>query len=218
MTFELPLFPLHTVLFPGMPLALHIFEERYKLMIGQCIEERQPFGVVLVKQGLEALGPLAKPHPVGCTAQITQVQPLEEGQMNIGAVGRERFRILSLDYSQPYLIGQVEAFALAAAEPRAMVEASRRLRPWVQQYMELLSQLEGVELDPEQVPREPVTLAYLAAMLLQVPAEQKQELLAIEQATRLMSETRTLYRREVALVKAMFAQPPEEDDHVFSLN
>ena len=54
---ELPLFPLNTVLFPGMPLGLHIFEDRYKLMIGQCVQERRPFGVVLIRSGQEALGP-----------------------------------------------------------------------------------------------------------------------------------------------------------------
>ncbi|HSG18664.1 MAG TPA: LON peptidase substrate-binding domain-containing protein, partial [Anaerolineae bacterium] len=49
--FELPIFPLNTVLFPGMPLSLHIFEDRYKLMIGKCLQERRAFGVVLIRQG-----------------------------------------------------------------------------------------------------------------------------------------------------------------------
>ena len=55
----LPLFPLNTVLFPGIPVHLHIFEERYKEMISQCLEARVPFGVVLIKSGPEALGPAA---------------------------------------------------------------------------------------------------------------------------------------------------------------
>ena len=57
----LPLFPLNTVLFPGMQLKLHIFEERYKLMINSCIESNQPFGVVLIKEGREAFDPIAIP-------------------------------------------------------------------------------------------------------------------------------------------------------------
>ena len=69
--FELPLFPLNIVLFPGMPLSLHIFEDRYKLLIGKCLQERQPFGVVLIKKGIEALGPLAEPHHIGCTAFVS---------------------------------------------------------------------------------------------------------------------------------------------------
>ena len=51
---ELPLFPLPVVLFPGVPLPLHIFEQRYRLMIGRCIEEQKPFGVVLIREGVES--------------------------------------------------------------------------------------------------------------------------------------------------------------------
>src|SRR5512147_2655499 len=91
--YELPLFPLNTVLFPGMPISLHIFEPRYKLMIEQCIQIAQPFGVVLIREGVEALGPSAEPHQIGCSAQITQVERLEDGRMNIVAVGVERFQI-----------------------------------------------------------------------------------------------------------------------------
>ena len=58
---EIPLFPLNTVLFPNAPLRLHIFEERYKRMVNDCLAEKQPFGVVLIRHGLEALGPLAEP-------------------------------------------------------------------------------------------------------------------------------------------------------------
>ena len=105
--FELPLFPLNTVLFPGMPINLHIFEPRYKLMIEQCIQNDEPFGVVLIHKGTEASGPLAEPHPIGCTAQITQVERLDDGRMNILAVGGERFQIRSLNLFEPYLVGTV---------------------------------------------------------------------------------------------------------------
>jgi Lon protease-like protein len=97
--FELPLFPLNTVLFPGMPLPLRIFEERYKLMIRFCIENNQPFGVVLIRQGLEALGRLAEPYEIGCTARIIEVEPLAKGQMNISTLGEKRFRICQLTHA-----------------------------------------------------------------------------------------------------------------------
>src|SRR5215207_7429183 len=109
---KLPLFPLNTVLFPGMPLSLHIFEDRYKEMISRCLQDNTPFGVLLIKEGVEALGPLAQPHSIGCTAQITQVQPLDEGRMNLIAIGHERFKLLSLDYALPYLMGDIERFPM----------------------------------------------------------------------------------------------------------
>src|SRR5205814_5524803 len=84
------LFPLNTVLFPGMPLPLHIFEERYKLMIGRCLEEERPFGVVLIQSGPE-VGGTAVPHRVGTTAHIAAVRRLDDGRMNLIAIGQERF-------------------------------------------------------------------------------------------------------------------------------
>ncbi len=77
--FEIPLFPLNTVLFPGTPIHLHIFEERYKQMINLCLQEQRPFGVVLIRNGMEALGPLAEPFHIGCTAEIAHVERLEDG-------------------------------------------------------------------------------------------------------------------------------------------
>src|SRR6476646_8248404 len=75
---EIPLFPLSTVLFPGGTLPLHIFEERYKLMISECMERQAPFEVALIKSGSEVGGP-AEPHGVGTTARISRVQELEGG-------------------------------------------------------------------------------------------------------------------------------------------
>ncbi len=215
--FNLSLFPLNTVLFPGMPLALHIFEDRYKMMIGECVEARKPFGVVLIKKGSEALGPLADPHPIGCMAQITQVQRLAEGRMNIAAIGRERFRIHSLEREAPYLVGLVEEFPLTAWQSQQLLTTAERLRPFITQYMNELSNLEGVELDPEQIPEEPIKLAYFAAGLLQVPSEKKQTLLAAAAAAEMMTELRDIYRQELSFVKHMLTQP-FEDDGSFSLN
>src|SRR3990172_3261195 len=104
---RLPLFPLRTVLFPGMPLPLRIFEERYRLMIGRCLEQRAPFGVVLIRSGEEVGGP-AEPYDVGTTARIVRVQRLEDGRMNLVALGERRFRIVHLDRSEPHLSGDVD--------------------------------------------------------------------------------------------------------------
>lgn len=215
--FDLSLFPLNTVLFPGMPLALHIFEDRYKLMISECVDARKPFGVVLIKKGTEALGPLAEPHPIGCMAQITQVQRLDQGRMNIAAVGLERFRIHSLERESPYLIGQVEEFPLTDWPPDELTNTAEKLRPFIAKYMERLSQIEGVDLDPGNIPAEPVKMAYFGAGLLQIPSEQKQNLLASSEAAEMLLEMRNLYRQEISFVRHMLNQP-HEDDGSFSLN
>lgn len=216
--FELPLFPLNTVLFPGMPLPLHIFEERYKRMIHLCMENSQPFGVVLIRSGSEAMGPLAEPHEIGCTARILEVQPLSEGRMNIITLGEKRFRILSMYSKDDYLVGQVEFFPPEETNPEGMVSLAQRLLPWVKQYMQILSEASETDLEPEKLPTDPTVLAYLAAVLVQIPPEQKQALLAEQRVVDLLSSMERIYRREVVMLQAIMDHGRRQDPGPFSLN
>lgn len=204
---EIPLFPLNTVLFPGMPISLHIFEERYKLMIQDCLAENLTFGVVLIAEGAEAHGRLATPHPIGCTAQITQVEKLAGGRLNIVAVGKNRFRIETLDDSQPYLRGRVALYPLENHTPEALQEPDAYLRRWVARYLKMLESAGQTTIDMQRMPQDALTFAYLAATLIQVPPAQKQPLLAAPSAGAFMQDLRELYRREVALLRTLLEQP-----------
>ena len=104
----LPLFPLNTVLFPGQMLPLHIFEPRYRQMIGECAQNGTPFGVVLIRQGEEVGDPDTEPYDVGTTAHIVQIERLEDGRMNIICVGHSRFRIQHLLRDADYLRGEID--------------------------------------------------------------------------------------------------------------
>src|ERR1700757_4702903 len=92
---KLPLFPLNTVLFPGMALPLRIFEPRYRLMIEECLTSGGSFGVALISSGRE-VGDPAVPHRVGTSARIAGAERLSDGRLNIEVVGQERFHILDL--------------------------------------------------------------------------------------------------------------------------
>ena len=87
------LFPLHTVLFPGGPLPLRIFETRYTDMVRRCMREQQPFGVVLIEDGDEA-GEVATTATVGCSARIVDFHTLHDGLLGISCVGERKFRVL----------------------------------------------------------------------------------------------------------------------------
>jgi Lon protease-like protein len=87
------LFPLHTVLFPGGPLPLRIFETRYTDMVRRCMREQQPFGVLLIQEGDEA-GDVATTATVGCTARIADFHTLHDGFLGISCVGVQKFRVL----------------------------------------------------------------------------------------------------------------------------
>lgn len=197
----LPLFPLHTVLFPGMPIQLHIFEDRYRLMIRQCIENSTPFGVVLISRGDESLGPLPVPHPVGCTAHITTVEPLQGGHFNLTAQGNDRFRIHGLLTDRPFLVGQVELLPLEQTHSIEMKRGARALLTQLSSYLGLLKEngSEDFQLGSLPLPDDPLTQLYLAAALLQIPAEEKQPLLAAQSAASLLEQISRLYRREIAL-------------------
>jgi Lon protease-like protein len=96
----LPLFPLDLVLFPGIALPLHIFEPRYKEMIGECLTGKAPFGVLrTLEQGIAE---------IGCTAEIAEVtKKYPDGQFDIVTRGRQRFEVLQLDRERSFLCGEV---------------------------------------------------------------------------------------------------------------
>jgi len=104
---ELRLFPQRTVLFPGMKLPLQVFEPRYRQLAAECMEYAEPFGVALIREGVEVGGP-AVPHTVGVTARIESVVPGADGRLQIETLGRWRFRILELHTDRAYLWADVE--------------------------------------------------------------------------------------------------------------
>ena len=216
--FEIPLFPLNTVLFPGTPLQLHIFEERYKRMVSTCLADRTPFGVVLIRHGHEALGPLAEPFRIGCTAQIIQAENLDGGRINITTLGKERFRILKLDsLTQPYLVGQVEAYPLSGADGPDLNIPRNELRLRLGRYLARLSAAKLLELSEPDLPGNPILLAYLAAAVLHITPMQKQQILSISGARDLVVRLVAVYDRELALLDS-FLQEPADTNDVFSRN
>lgn len=218
--FELPLFPLNTVLFPGMPLKLHIFEERYKQMINRCIDEQKPFGVLLIESGEEALGPLAEPYLVGTTAQITQIQRLPFGRMNLLAVGRERFKVQQFKYDHEYLCADVEILAYASESDPDIEQFGKPLRPLVEHYLSILEKAGQIQLESHQLPQDITSLAHFAAVILQTENTHKQNMLEQDKLTAYLADLAKAYKREVALLEVLI-QPPEGEqasDAPFSYN
>src|ERR1039457_4344507 len=107
----LPLFPLGTVLYPGLVLPLHIFEDRYRQLVRDLLAgpEPQRFGVIAIREGRETgVAGISALHEVGCTATVRQVEEYEDGRFDLITVGTQRFRLVELDDSQPYLQGDVD--------------------------------------------------------------------------------------------------------------
>lgn len=202
---ELPLFPLNTVLFPGMPLPLHIFEERYKLLINQSVKQADPFGIVLIREGSE-VGEMAVPHHVGTSAFVTHVERLPGGRMNINTVGYQRFRIRELRYDKPYLVGLVEDYPLDDASGSVSASTIKVLRARLHRYLIALVDVLDMEYDFDNIPDDPVALAYFTAIVLNTPSDEKQDLLTIPSLQKLVNAELSLLSRETGLLSFMASQ------------
>ena len=160
----LPIFPLELVLLPGAPLPLHIFEPRYKEMIGECLDQHQEFGVVRSKEGGLA--------ELGCTAEIVSVvKRYDDGRMDIATQGRRRFEIMHLDQERSFLRAEV-MFLDDEPEP----PATERIQRILELHAEAIDVL-GIEDEPP-TPDE-AQLSYTLAALLPIDLDFKQTLLGV---------------------------------------
>lgn len=216
---ELPLFPLNTVLFPGMILPLHIFEPRYKLMIGRCIAENDPFGVVLIRNGHE-VGGSAVPHNVGTSAYVRKVDQLSDGRMNIECVGYQRFKIHELISNAPYLVGLTEPMSSLEDDAPAVPGLAATLRGVLPDYLNLVSRATGKALPVDTLPAQGDALAYWTAIIAPFDNADKQSLLECEQLTSLLEMEIALVRKETLLLNALLHTEEHWPDRPsgFSLN
>lgn len=145
---QIPLFPLHTVLCPGIALPLHIFEPRYRLMVEACIERESPFGIVLIREGREVGGDEVSVAGVGTFAEIRQAGRLPDGRYDLLVVGTGRFAIEDVDSaSEPWLVASVLPLDdEVGRRDRAARLASRTMRQFVR-YLHLLQPTEGETAD-----------------------------------------------------------------------
>jgi uncharacterized protein len=216
---ELPLFPLNTVLFPGMPLPLHIFEERYKLMITECIRDSHAFGVVLMRSGTE--GAVNKPiYEVGTTARITQVEHLGDGRMNLTALGTSRFSIQRTHLDKPYLTGLVEDFPLVDLNKIQSRFAAKQVTPKLLNYLNIFAKLGNVQLELNKLPDDPTTLAFMTAHFLRVPIQDKQTLLSMPDLLSMLRTEQKMLHREAFILREMIDNGPRwrDDPGTFSTN
>jgi Lon protease-like protein len=220
---SLPLFPLNTVLFPGQLLPLHIFEDRYRQMIGECLQTGGPFGVVLIRDGDEVGDPATEPYPVGTTAQIVQAERLSDGGLNIICVGTARFRIQQTYHDQQYLRGEVDLWPW---QPLDAGQAAQRppldqVRARLDRYIQVLSKITQSEVDLD-LPEDAAAIANLAAAVLQISVTEKQALLSTDSIGELLDRVAALLQHELRDLQIMYEArvplPSADDDAPFSLN
>lgn len=203
----MPLFPLGTVLFPGVVLPLHVFEERYRRLVRDVLDapaEHQHFGVVAIREGREVgADGIRALHAVGCVARPRRVEPYADGRYDVVSTGAQRFRLLEVDAGLPYLRGTVELLDEPAGEsPDGVADGVRALFHIYRRALGAGSH--------EELPNDPAVLSYLVATSVVLDLSDKQRLLeSADTSARLRQELRLL-RRETALLGLLPSLPGVE--------
>ena len=225
----IPLFPLGTVLFPGVVLPLHVFEPRYRALIRDLMgaaPDAREFGVLAIRQGWEVgEDAVTALHEVGCTAELRQVHPYQDGRFDVVSVGRERFRLLELipaGGEVPYLRGRIERLTEPDAEGSAAEEAEvlasgvreifARCRTLLHATLRAGETASGIEAGPVNLPAlplpsDPALLSYLVGSAAPLTLDDQQSLLSIDDSVGRLRRQLRLLKREATMISRLHAIP-----------
>jgi Lon protease-like protein len=181
----LPLFPLEIVVFPGAPLPLHIFEPRYKEMIGECLSQERPFGMVRAKENALSA--------IGCSARIIDViKKYEDGRMDIAAEGAQRFEIIQVNQERSFFQAEVAFFD---DEPSVVSKSA------ADTIVQLHEQLFAVMGQTVEVDRDAAFLSYRLAQDLPVDLDFKQTLLEMKSEAERVEILTEYYRATIPKIE-----------------
>ncbi len=201
----IPLFPLHTVLFPGAALPLHVFEPRYRTMMTDVLGDAYPgpestFGVVCIREGYE-VGTHAETHDVGCVAAIEQVVRNPDGTMELLVRGTQRFRVAERPSDDPYPRADVKL--LQDTPGRATDRAMQIARVALERYLTVVARLAEKEPPEVLLPHDPVEASFIASGLLAVDLPHVQGLLEARTAAERLAEVARIARSEAHLLETV---------------
>ncbi len=212
MNSSLGLFVLNTVLMPGAVLRLHVFEDRYKALMGQCIDGKLPFGVLFGRNGNE-IGDDLDPVHIGTSAIIRQVSKLNAGRLYVIASGVRRFKVERVNEKVPFWRAEVSYLSESCSRKEAIVLrdfAFERFRD----YLEVLLPGCGSELETIELPADVAAASYVIADALQIDIRVKQMLLEAENASDRLRTELALLEEETKKLRALRSRGQPDDSGV----
>jgi uncharacterized protein len=213
MPYRLPIFPLGTVLFPGLLLPLHIFEDRYRHLVRDLVQQPEPrrFGVIAIREGRETgIDGVSALYEIGCTATLRRVTERDDGRFDLVTIGAERFRLTELDDSKPYLQGDVEILPEDTGEKTAAGVAVEAVQRAFRGYVNALNARGATQVSIPELPDDPLALSYLVAASIIADLHDRQALLAEPDALRRLIAERTLLSRETSMLRSLTSTPAPE--------
>ncbi len=208
---DVPLFPLYTVLFPGMMLPLRVFEPRYLRMFDRILNTREEFGVVLIAQGPE-VGGEAIPHEVGTLARVVRMERTNEGSLHIMAQGTRRFRVQELNRREPYLQARIEIVGEHWDETPRTYALSLKVRELWNRYVSRLKETTGIDLSTQEMPNQAPDIAFFVASSLRTGTRDRQRLLTRWDIADMLAEEILILRRELSLLRFIERTQEEENE------
>ncbi len=210
----LPLFPLGAVLYPGMLLPLHIFEERYRQLVSDLQDGPEPryFGVIAIREGRETgVDGVSALYEIGCIATLRRVTAHDDGRFDLITVGTRRFRLASeLDQSRPYRRAEVDLLDEDTGDEAAAQLAAQAVQRGFRAYLDALAARGVTQISVPDLPDEPVVLSYLVAASVIADLGDKQALLAQPDAVSRLTAERAMLSREAAMLRSLTSTPAPE--------
>lgn len=206
----IPLFPLSTVLFPGLVLPLHVFEPRYRQLVVDLLETPEPqlLGVIAIRKGRETgIDGVEALYGVGCTALVQQVESLPDGRSNLLTIGAQRFRLHALDDSRPYLQGEVDLLQEPSGDPDACAVAVSNVQAAFRDYFRLLAERTGASAELPELPDDPLVLSYVVAVSMVIDLVDKQSLLETPDSLSRLEAEHRLLTHEMTMLRTLTAAP-----------
>ena len=212
---QLPVFPLNMVMFPGATMALHVFEDRYRALVRDLLDNpdasERLFGIVAIREGYE-VGQHGRQslHRVGCVVQLVEVEPYDDGRFDIEVVGRERMHLDGMDSSGDYLVGTVEALTERTAKGADLAQEAARTTDTFTRYRHRLSEIRGGPVLDGDLPNDPEYLSYTLAATSLLTLQQRQDLLEAETALERLVMMRHDLIQEMRAMRAIASLPAAE--------
>ncbi len=205
---ELPVFPLPLVLFPGVPLPLHIFEPRYRRMLADVRAANSLFGLSYF-DAEESAGDRPAPGHVGCAAEVVEVQPQPDGRSNILTVGLARYRVEDyVERGDPYLVARVEFFEDEDEDDQLLRRRAREVSDVFTRIARAVRTLNDDRADPPDLSdAEPERLSFLVAAAMEMDTAVKQELLELRSGAERLQRLHGLLSEAVETYERARARP-----------
>ena len=225
----LPLFPLGSVLYPGLVLPLQIFEERYRQLVADLLAGPEPrqFGVIAIRHGRETgINGVSELYATGCTAIVQRVERHDDGRYDLITVGAERFRLLGIrdtgdeagsageggnegvtGKQERYLSGDIQLLPDEVGDEAEAAVVLPTVERAFRSYLGLLADRGGAQITIPELPDEPMLMSYLVAAAIVADLPEKQRLLEEPDALRRLVSERRLLTREMQMLRSLTATP-----------